>query len=151
MSLGLRINFVDVVCDDSLKNNYINGEKVGFQFDIRLSYYRGHYLSDIELFEVYVDGQKISNEDINFGINGKEFCAFELPFCISEFWTLLEPAKITVRKPGGLSAGKHHIKVMLLLRIPYLPLPGGEGEHNYVPADCCGEKVLEMKEPQGGL
>ncbi len=40
MALGLRINLVDVICDDSLRNTYINGKKQGFQFDIRLGYYQ---------------------------------------------------------------------------------------------------------------
>ena len=45
MGLALRLNFVDVVCDDSLKNFWANGKKIGYQFDVRLSYYRGHFLS----------------------------------------------------------------------------------------------------------
>ena len=43
-AIPLRLNFVDVVCDDSLKHLYVNGKKAGCQFDVRLSYYRGHFL-----------------------------------------------------------------------------------------------------------
>ena len=50
MAFAMRINFVDVVCDDSMKNIFANGKKVGYQFDIRLSYYRGHFLSVIDEF-----------------------------------------------------------------------------------------------------
>lgn len=64
MGFGLRINFVDAICDDSFKNTYANGMKSGYQFDIRLSYYRGMYLSCIDRFEVYVDGEKAPDQDI---------------------------------------------------------------------------------------
>lgn len=144
MGFSFRINFVDVVCDNSLKSIYVDGRKSGFQFDIRLSYYRGHYLSDIDLFEVRVDGEKMEDRNVTFGINGKEFTVAELPYCISEFWTLLEPARIRVLKEGGLESGEHHIEVTLMMRVPYLPLPGGEGEHNYMPLDACGEKTLVL-------
>lgn len=64
MAFAMRINFVDVVCDDSLKHVLANGEKVGYQFDIRLSYYRGHFLSVIDELEVTVDNEKVAEEDI---------------------------------------------------------------------------------------
>ena len=33
MAFAMRINFVDVVCDDSMKNIFANGKKVGYQFE----------------------------------------------------------------------------------------------------------------------
>lgn len=145
MGFSMRINFVDVICDDSLKNIFTNGKKTGYQFSIRLSYYRGHFLSDIEQFEVYMDGEQVEDKDILFGINGKQFTVSQLGKCVSEFWTLLEPAKISVIKDGGLPSGEHDVRVVLYLRIPYLPLPGSnEGEHKYMPADSCGEKKLTI-------
>lgn len=59
MAFALRINFVDVVCDDSMKNVFANGKKVGYQFDIRLSYYRGHFLSVIDEFRVKLDRKSV--------------------------------------------------------------------------------------------
>lgn len=146
MGFSMRVNFVDVVCDGSLKNTYANGAKNGYAFDIRLSYYRGHFLSDIDLFEVYLDGEKADEHDVSFGINGKEFSVFQLPYLISEFWTLLEPAHIKVRKPGGLEKGTHRIDVKLMLRVPYLPLPGGDNDHCYMPLDSCGGKEFVLDE-----
>ena len=55
MGFAMRMNFVDVVVDDSLKNVKVNGKNIGYQFDIRLSYYRGHFLSVIDEFGVKVD------------------------------------------------------------------------------------------------
>ena len=48
--------------------------------------------------------------------------------------------------PGGLSAGPHKVEVKLMLRVPYLPLPGADHDHAYMPLNSCGEKVLEIRE-----
>ena len=146
MGFAMRINFVDVICDDSLKNIYVNGKKNGFDFDIRLSYYRGHYLSCINEFKATVDGEELADEDVTFCINNKEFNVNQFPYLISEFWQLLEPAHIKVYKRGGLSVGEHDIKVHLMLRVPYMPLSAAAEDTKYMPLDSCGEKVLCIKE-----
>ena len=105
MGFAMRMNFVDVVVDDSLKNIKANGKNVGYQFDIRLSYYRGHFLSVIDEFGVKVDGQEVPAEAIKFCINGKEFSPIEFDKCYTEFWQVIEPATIKVFSPGGLSEG----------------------------------------------
>ena len=45
MAIAMVIRYVDVICDDSLKSFYINGNRMGYQFDVRLACYRGHFLS----------------------------------------------------------------------------------------------------------
>ena len=146
MSFAMRVNFVDVVCDNSLKNEYVNGNKNGFSFDIRLSYYRGHFLSDIDVFEITVDGIKMNEESVFFCINGKEFPSGQLTEAYTEFWTLLEPARIRVLLPGGLGLGNHKINVNLMMRVPYLPIPDVDHDHMYMPLDAGGEKVLRITE-----
>lgn len=142
MGFAMRINFVDVVCDDSLKSYYIDGKKMGYQFDIRLSYYRGHFLSVIDEFGIKVDGKEVPNETIKFCLNGKEFSPNELQLCYSEFWDILTPATIRVFLPGGLQAGEHDIDVHLMFHSPYMPI--GDN-HQYMPMDGCGQKVLTLK------
>lgn len=146
MGFAMRINFLDVVCDNSLKNTYINGKKSGYAFDIRLSNYRGHYLSCIDEFKVTVDGEEVLDQDVTFGINNKEFNVSQFQNLISEFWQLIEPAHIKVYKKGGLSAGEHEVKVHLMLRVPYMPLSASAEDSMYMPLDSCGEKVLSVKE-----
>lgn len=149
MGLSMRINFVDVICDDSLRNSYINGEKIGYEFDIRLSYYRGLFLSCVDSFKLIVDGIAVSNSEITFSINDKEFFVDQLSSLSAEFWQLLEPAKVKVFHKGGLTNGAHDIKLDFFLRVPYLPLPGGASDHNYVPLDSCGQKELVITEKGG--
>ena len=149
MGFSMRINFVDVICDDSLRNSYINGLKNGYEFDIRLSYYRGLFLSCVNSFALTVDGEEVPNSEVTFSINGKELFVDQLSSLSSEFWKLLEPAKIKVLKEGGLPKGSHNLKLDFYLRVPYLPLPGGDSDHNYVPLDSCGEKELIIEEIGG--
>jgi hypothetical protein len=146
MAFSMKLPFVDVVCDDSLKNTYVNGKKLGYEFQIRLSNYRGHYLSCIEEFAVTVDGQEVHPDYLTFTLNGKEFTVRQLPSLVSEFWNLIEPATITVYQPGGLSEGEHQIDMKLMLRIPYMAVPGRKMEREYAVLDSCGSKALAIRE-----
>ena len=141
MGFAMRLNFVDVVVDNSLKNYYVDGQKMGYTFDIRLSYYRGHFLSVIDEFGIRVDGRDISNDVIKFCINGKEFSPNEFDKCYSEFWRVLDPATIRVFCPVGLEEGRHDIDVTLFFRSPYMPV--GDN-HQYMPVDSCGSKSMDI-------
>ena len=143
MAFAMRMNFVDVVVSDSFKNYYVNGKKMGYQFDIRLSYYRGHFLSLIDEFAVKVDDFEVPNERIKFCINGKEFSPVEFDKCYTEFWQVIEPATIRVFQPGGLAAGEHDIDVKLMFHSPYMPIGP---DHQYMPVDGCGRKTLTVSE-----
>ena len=75
---ALRLNFVDVICDDSLENIYANGKKVGFQFQVRLSYYRGHFLSTIDEVGVKIDEKEINTGDIYLCLKDQEYGVAQL-------------------------------------------------------------------------
>lgn len=142
MGFAMRMNFVDVIVDDSLQN-IIAGEKVlGYEFKIRLSYYRGHFLSVIDQFQVAVDGETVPTEHIRFCINGKSINPVEFDKCYTEFWNIIEPATIQVFRPGGLPEGEHHVEVTLFFRSPYMSIGP---DHQYMPVDSCGEKTLRIR------
>jgi len=144
MALCMDLGFSKGICEGSVRNFSINGKPYGFQFDVRLNYYRGLFLSCIDQFGVLVDGQEADPMDLTFSINNKDFSPFNLSENISEFWNVLHKAKVSVRRPGGLTAGQHEIKLILMLRSPYLPLPGGEGDHNYVPIQSGGSIIATI-------
>lgn len=121
----------------SFKDMYINGEKNGFEFDVQLAYYRGHYLSDIDLLEVYVDGEKMPQEAVTFELNGKEMPIYKLTYAVTEFWSQVVPAKIRVIKKSGLSVGEHELELKLMLRVPYMQIGP---DHNFMPLDS-GNKI----------
>lgn len=138
MGFAMRMQMnEEIVKKQSFQSLYINGAKNGFSFDVQLAYYRGHYLSDIDLLEVYVDGEKMPAEAVTFELNGKEMPVYKLSYAVTEFWSQVVPAKIRVIKKGGLSAGDHELELRLMLRVPYMQIGPG---HDFMPLDS-GDKV----------
>jgi len=143
MGFAMRMKFSDIIKSHSFKDLYINGEKNGFEFEVQLAYYRGHYLPDIELLEVYVDDIQMPQEAITFELNGKEMPIYKLRYSMTEFWSQVKMAKIRVIKKGGLPVGSHEIKMKLMLRIPYMSLGS---DHKYMPLDSSDKITVEINE-----
>ncbi len=138
MGFAMRMQLNEqIVKKESLRHMYINGKKNGFSFDVQLAYYRGHYLSDIDSLEVWLDGEKQPDEAVTFELNGKEMPVYKLKYAVTEFWSQVVPATIHVIKAGGLAAGEHELDFRLMLRVPYMQLGPG---HLFMPLDS-GEKV----------
>lgn len=135
-------NIENTISQESLKSIIVGDQKVGFSFGYRLDNYRGHFLSVIDVFEVYVDDKKIPDEHIKFCINGKEFSPIEFDKCYTEFWTIMDEAIIKVIQPGGLSEGEHKIAVTMYYRTPYCPIEGKE--HDYMWTDNSGSRMMTL-------
>ena len=131
MGFAMRMKFADIIKPDGFRPIYINGKKQGFSFDMQLAYYRGHYLSDIDCFEVLVDGEKMAQEGVTLELNGKEFTTYQFAHAETEFWSQVATATVNVLKPGGLAAGEHELTLNLMLRIPYMAI----GPQMYMPLD----------------
>lgn len=142
MAFVMRVKLTETLRDGTLKNYYENGAVGGYQFDVRLAYYRGQYLSVIDELKVSVDGEEAPEDDVRFCVNGKQFAPWELREAYSEFWRIIDPAVVKVRRPGGLAPGEHDVKLTLMFRCPYLPIPGAE--HGYAPVDSCDEKTMTL-------
>ena len=138
MGFAMRMQFNEqIVKKESFRHMYINGKKNGFSFDVQLAYYRGHYLSDIDSLEVWLDGEKLPDEAVTFELNGKEMPVYKLKYAVTEFWSQVVPATVHVIKPGGVPAGEHELDFRLMLRVPYMELGPN---HMFMPLDS-GEKV----------
>lgn len=138
MGFAMRMNLNgSIIKKDSFEHMYINGKKNGFSFDAQLAYYRGHYLSDIDCLEVWLDGEKLQDEAVTFELNGKEMPVYKLKYAVTEFWNQAVPAKIHAIKPGGVALGEHELELKLMLRVPYMQIGP---EHTFMPLDS-GEKV----------
>lgn len=139
MGFAMRMQLnSEIIKKSSFKNLYINGAKNGFEFDVQLAYYRGHYLSDIDVLEVWLDGEKMPQEAVTFELWGKELPVYKLSWAVTEFWSQVEPAKIRVIKKGGVENGEHTLELKLMLRVPYMELGP---DHTFMPLDS-GEKVV---------
>lgn len=98
-----------------------DGEVIGFQFAFRSLYYRGVWLSQLRPATIIVDGETFSGKQITWTIGGKMYEQDELTQHGDVNWPLLEPAILTVRKPGGLTQGFHDIEVQYTYSASYMP------------------------------
>lgn len=112
-----------LICEETLRNRHEGNATTGFEFDVRLAYYRGLGLSMVEDLVVTVDGEAVSREAIRFELRGKSYSLDELETEYEAVWEMGERAKLFVRKPGGLSTGEHTVTLTEQLRIAYLPFP----------------------------
>ena len=111
---------------DSLKNDYQNGEAVGFQFSVKIADYRGCFLSLHNGYYIECDGAVYSRDVQTFEVNGKGERTFdELKKCVWEHWDYGTEAIVHVKKPGGLEAGNHRIWLQqtILMQYGYALLP----------------------------
>lgn len=138
MGFAMRMQLNEqIVKKESFRHLYINGNKNGFSFDVQLAYYRGHYLSDIDSLEVWLDGEKLPDEAVTFELNGKEMPVYKLKYAVTEFWSQVVPATIRVIRAGGIEAGEHELDFRLMLRVPYMQIGP---DHTFMPLDS-GEKL----------
>ncbi len=122
---------------DGFKNIEENGKITGYQFQFKAQYYRGITLSIVHDISVNVDGEDAAREDISLTVNGETFTLDQMLTVVdSDYrWEFGEYATVTVKKEGGLVAGKHHIKSVQLIVPSYMPFP--------VKANCETDFVIE--------
>ena len=102
-------------------NVFQNGRPVGFQVRYRSTYYRGVWLSMSTGFEVTVDGEKFSGDQIRVTIGGKTYTQEEMKKIGNVQWPNYEAAILTVTQPGGLALGVHEVGVRWGHRTSYIP------------------------------
>ncbi|MBS5522687.1 MAG: hypothetical protein KHX56_10500, partial [Clostridiales bacterium] len=62
-----------IICEQGFKNIYENGEITGFQVRVRISYYRGIWLSLLDGYDIIVDGESFTSDDVSFSLDGETF------------------------------------------------------------------------------
>lgn len=98
-----------------------NGKITGFQFAFRTNYYRGVWLSQLRPATVIIDGEIFAGKQVAWTIGGKSYEQTDLANYGDVHWALLEPAILTVRKPGGLAQGFHNLEVKFAYSCSYFP------------------------------
>ena len=99
------------------------GNAIGFEFRIRTNYYRGVYLSLLNVGRVTVDGEEFlpGSGLVTWIISGKEYTPAEMAQDNVNFWPISETATIRVKKPGGLKQGYHDVSLRWGHRSSYMP------------------------------
>lgn len=98
-----------------------NGKITGFQFKVRLPYYRGIFLSQIRPGTLIVDGERFEKEEIVWEINGEEYTYEELKSDFRTHWGTQTPATLKVKKEGGLAQGYHDLTYGFCFSSSYMP------------------------------
>lgn len=126
--------------EDQIKNYKVGDAVLGYEIYCRYPSYRGTFLSCIENFEVYVDGEKVPENTIYFHINGKQCLISQFKDLFLEYWFILDKARLLILKDGGLSSGEHEVTIKIRHRIPYTGYFG-----QYMVLNGSDTKVLTVK------
>ena len=78
-------------------------------------------------FDVMVDGEKFSRDQVTVTIGGKTYTQEEMKKITDVQWPISEAAILNVAKPGGLKPGPHDVEISWGHRASYMPpvRPGG--------------------------
>lgn len=117
----MRMLEKDPVQQRGFHNVYEGGQAVGFQVRYRSTYYRGVWLSLSTGFEVTVDGETFSGDEVKVTIGGRTYTQEEMTKIGDLQWPNYEAAVLNVAKPGGLSLGVHDVAVNWGHRTSYIP------------------------------
>ncbi|HHV11514.1 MAG TPA: hypothetical protein GXX75_14680 [Clostridiales bacterium] len=129
-----------IICEKPIENVVVNGQAVGYEFEIKYPSYRGTYVSCIEKLEIAVDGREIDPKDLRFCLNHKEFLFAQIPELYSEYWFIHDNAVIRVFQEDGLAKDRdHEVSVRIVHRIPYTGYFG-----DYLVLDSANTKKLQV-------
>jgi hypothetical protein len=107
-----------LIWQDGCKNMTVNGQVIGYTFQIRMPNFRGNYLSCVEQLAFTLDGEEVPVESMEVLLNNKRFRIADFPKLFMEYWDVNDCAVIEVMKEGGLR-GTHKIGAAMKLRYGY--------------------------------
>lgn len=111
----------EMIQSRGFRNVSVNGRVIGFQVPFRTTYYRGVFLSQLREASVSVDGEKFTANQITWTIGGRTYAQTDLAKAGDVAWPYLEPAILTVSKPGGLKLGIHEVEISYQYSASYMP------------------------------
>jgi hypothetical protein len=108
-----------MIVGEDFKNVTRNGETTGFQLGVRIAYYRGIQVSQIDDLELLVDGQSVPREHIHVTLHGNTYTLDQFLTEENDRWEFGEVGIVTIDQPGGLKPGEHTLSLAPYLRIGY--------------------------------
>jgi hypothetical protein len=115
----------ELIQENGFRNVRKNGQVVGFQVRYRSCYYRGVWLSMSLGFDMTVDGEKFSRDQVTVTIGGRPYTQAEMTKIVDVQWPISEAAILTVAKPGGLKPGVHDVEIGWGHAASYMPMEMG--------------------------
>jgi hypothetical protein len=111
-----------------LFENALSATGDGFDLIIRSHWYRSLPLSCIGNISLAIDDEMISPGEIGFELNGNSHSLAELPALYQDWWFILDPAVLHIKRKGLVKKGEtHRVAFELGLLIPYV-LVGPEAQ-----------------------
>lgn len=105
----------------TLENVYDqDGNAVGFSVELRNYYYRGVPLALFESAHIKLDGDIYGPDSMTVEVDGETFRFEDMADVTLHYWNKGYPAKIIVKKPGGISKGTHDITAVAEIRAYYM-------------------------------
>ncbi len=111
----------EVIQSVGFRNIRENGSITGFQFKIRLPYYRGVFLCQLRPGTLFVDGERFEKEDIVWNVDGVDYTWEDMKTDMDTHWNVTRPAVLKVKKEGGLSQGFHDLTYGFCFTSSYMP------------------------------
>lgn len=114
----------NVFVENSCHNITKEGKVTGFEMGTYITYYRGIPLSMVNDIRVEVDGKEVPRESILFSSDGEDWFTLDEMTTVTTYkWEYDQAAHILVKKDGGLSKGIHDVKLTVITRTAYIPVP----------------------------
>lgn len=116
-----------------------NGEVVGVEFGLKISYYRGVALAILAALSVRIDGEEVEPSAIRLVVGDRIFTLDEAAAEESVRWEFGVPIGVRIMRSGGLRPGPHHVAVEQQIKPAYMP-----PQVNFVGA---AEKTMTLVDP----
>lgn len=111
----------DLIQTRGFHNTTVDGKVAGFQFNIRLTYYRGIFLSQLRPWDITVDGERFDKRSVIWNLKGEDFSYEQMSREVDAHWGPEDTMTVKVPKNGGLKEGYHEIKAGYRFSSSYLP------------------------------
>ena len=111
----------EIIQSVGFRNLVEDGVVTGFQFKVRLPYYRGVFLSQLRTGDLIVDGERFEGKDLIWNIHGEDYTTAEMAGDYQTHWSVMQPAVIKVKKSGGLAQGAHELTFGFCFTSSYMP------------------------------
>jgi len=99
-----------------------DGNAAGYEFGLRVPYYMGVPLSQINIFKVRMDGKDIPSEDIRLIMKtGEVFRLSEILTVADYHWEYGEKLRTVVLCEDGLPVGGHRLEIEVGVDVIYMP------------------------------
>lgn len=109
-----------MLTDQVIADGSLRATPDGFQFGLRLPWYRALPLACVEGLDVTLDGETASPEDLRIELDETTYRLDDLRDLYDRAWYVTDAAQVSVTRPKLAFRNQHELDVTLAVRIPYI-------------------------------